>query len=66
RAQDTTQFWSRVCSTRVPGPWAHRNEPICVACRRVMTLDTRSKAAKFYGLNPDFPPDVPFYLDLIP
>jgi SAM-dependent methyltransferase len=31
-----------------------------------MTLDTRSEAAKFYDLNPDFPPDVSFYLDLIP
>ncbi|MFZ0428301.1 MAG: class I SAM-dependent methyltransferase [Acidobacteriota bacterium] len=28
--------------------------------------DLRSNAAEFYDLNPDFPPDVPFYRSLIP
>lgn len=29
-------------------------------------MDIRATAAKFYDLSPDFPDDIPFYLDLIP
>ncbi len=31
-----------------------------------MKSDIRQEAAQFYDLNPDFPPDVPFYRDLLP
>lgn len=31
-----------------------------------MRVDSRSQAAKYYDLNPDFPADVPFYEALIP
>jgi SAM-dependent methyltransferase len=31
-----------------------------------MKVDIRSEAAKYYDLNPNFPPDVPFYQALIP